>query len=263
MRTNPSVTFFIFLITSLTASYTVAGTVKEYLSTGDTYFSHFDNRNALNYYEKAYEAEPGNYECILKLTRSYNDLGEELFINHDRASAEPYINKAVQMSDTLLKKFPDSAEAYSFSAMCLGNYALFKGGKEKVKLAIQIEKAAKTALKMNPKKVLPYIILGMYYQNVANLSWLEKFFANTFFGKLPDGSFEDSIRMLDKANAIDPNVIITQYQLAKTYRLMGNDKKELDCLRRVLILPQGNFRDKYLIAKAKKRLQILTAQNID
>ena len=253
--------YFIFSILLFSGTSLPSGTAKEYLKTGDVFFNHFDNWNALKYYEKAYEADPNSYESISKLTRGYNDLGEELLLQRKKPEAEPYINKAVELADTLLKKFPDSAESYSYKAMCLGNYALFKGGKEKVKLAIRIENNAKTALKMDPKQLLPYIILGMYYREVAGLSWVEKLFANTFFGKLPDGNYDESIQMFDKALEINPDIIITQYQLSKTYRQLGNEKKEIECLRQVLKLPQSNFRDKYLIIKTKKRLGTLVSQN--
>jgi tetratricopeptide (TPR) repeat protein len=247
----------IFLFNYFSSSST---SEKDFLNAGDNSYGLFDNRNAVKYYEEAYQVDPASYECIFKLTRSFNDLGEELYIQNKNKEAEAYINKAVALAGTFKNKFPDSADAYTYEAMCLGNYALFKGGKEKVKLANQIEDDAKKAIEMDPGRLLSYIILGIYYRELASLSWLEKLFANTFFGKLPSGSYDDSINMFNKALSIDPEVIVAEYHLSKIYGKLGNDRKEIYCLQKTLEFPIKNFRDKYVIEKAKRRLKDQTGK---
>jgi hypothetical protein len=60
--------------------------------------------------------------------------------------------------------------------------------------------------------------------------------------------------MLKKALAIDPNMIVANYQLAKTYRQMDRGPEEKVLLQKVLILPIRDFRDKFAKEKANKRL---------
>ncbi len=233
----------------------VAQTYVDYLKEGDNYFEKFDNLDALKYYQKAYLLAPEKYEALLKLTRANNDLGEEYYLQHDRTDAKKYISQGVEKAILLQQNFPDSASSYATLALCYGNMAMFEGGKGKVKLAEKVEVNAKKAIKMNPDDFLPYIIMGIYYREAAKLNWFEKLFANTFFGSVPEGTFEQSLEMLNKALKLEPKAIVITYELAKTYRAMGNKSEEIKLLRKINELPLLNFRDKYIINKSRKILR--------
>lgn len=237
----------------------LANGVEEFLEKGDKYFNDYDNVNAVINYEKAYEHDPDNYEVLLKLTRAYNDAGEEFKELRDRDEAEKYINKAIKISEEFYKKYPDSAAVYSYLALSYGNKAMFAGGNDKIKLAKKIEENASKSLRMDSNDYLPYVILGIYNRQIADLSWLERAFANTFFGDVPEGSFEESVEMLNKALKIKPNTIVATYQLAQTYSKMGEDKKAIELFNKVEELPVKNFRDKYAKIKSKRWLERLTS----
>jgi tetratricopeptide (TPR) repeat protein len=231
--------------------------INDYLQNGDAYFSKFDNKSALDNYLKAYRLAPDNYDVLFRLARTYNDLGEEFYEYRERDSSEIMIKKAVEVSEKMAKDYPDSAQTYAYLAMSYGNQALYEGGKDKIKLAHKIEDNAKKSLQINPDQYLPYVILGIYYRQIADLSWFERMFANTFFGNVPDGSFEQSIQMFNKALKIKPRTIVASFQLALTYKAMGDDQKEKDLLESLINYPEKNFRDKFAIKKAKKRLKEL------
>lgn len=232
----------------------VAGEYENIIAKGNDYYKIFENYNALKQYEKAYLLMPNNYEALTKLTRIYNDYGEEMTELDKDDLAELYFKKAMDLSEKLLSKFPDSACSYCYRALSLGNYAIFVGGNEKIKFANQIEKNAKKAIRLNANDFLPYIILGIYNRELANLSWFERIFANTFFGTVPEGSFDDALMLFKKALEIDNNLIVVYYQLAKVYRLSGNQQLEIAALKKVLEMPVRDFRDKYSKAKAEKKL---------
>ena len=230
---------------------------SDYLKKGDEFSQNFDNVNAVINYEKAYELAPDNYEVLLKLTSSYNNAGEEFVELRKRDEAQKYIDKAVYYAEIFHNKYPDSAEVYCYLAMSYGNLAMFRGSKEKIKLAKVVEENATKSLKMNPNLYVSYVVLGIYNREIANLSFLERLFANTFFGSVPDGSFEESIKMFNKALKILPQTIVPAYQLAKVYRYMDDEQKERELLKKVLTYKIKDFRDKFAIAKAKKRLEEL------
>jgi len=232
-----------------------AGDYEDFISKGDKHYHNMDILNALKQYEKAYSLNPDNYTALSKLTRVYNDHGEELIELDNDKRAEVYIKKAIDLSEKHLARFPDSSQSYTYRALSLGNYAMFVGGNEKIKLAHQIEKNAKKAIKLNPNDYLPYIILGIYFREIASLNWLERAFADTFLGDVPEGTLEDSERMLKKAFDIDGDMIIIHYQFAKTYRRMNNKQQEIKFLKKVLELPVRDFRDKFSKAKSERRLK--------
>jgi tetratricopeptide (TPR) repeat protein len=230
---------------------------EDFLKKGDDYHRRFDNVNAVVNYEKAYKLAPDDYQVLLKLTIAYNDAGEEYVELRKRDEAKKYIDKAVHYAEVFHENFPDSADVYCYLALSYGNIAMFRGDKEKIKLANLIKDNAEKSLKMDPDNYKSYIILGIYNREIANLNFFERFFANTFFGDVPDGSFEVSIKMFNKALKILPNTIVPTYQLAKTYRYMDEEKKEEELLKKVLNFEIKDFRDKFAIEKAKRRLEKL------
>ena len=104
---------------------------------------------------------------------------------------------------------------------------------------------------------MPYLILGVYYREVANLGWFERFLANTFYGDVPEGTNEESEEMLKKALTFDPKIIIANYELANTYLAEDRKKDAVELFNELLKIPNNNFRDKYIKAKTKRRLERL------
>lgn len=230
---------------------------KNLIKRGDDFYNRFDLKQAVLSYEEAYELVKNDYEILIKLTRTYNDLGEDYYELKDRKNSEIAINNALKYSEILLKKFPDSAMTYAYLAMSYGNLAMFRGGNEKIKLAHKIKENAEKSISMDPDNYLPYIILSIYHRQIASLSWLERAFANTFFGEVPDGSLEESERMMLKALDIQPGICVAMLHLSRTYSRMDNEKKEIEWLKKVVEAPITDFRDKYAKRKAIRSLERL------
>ncbi len=251
-------TVFIFITMFLIPLFKILpNNFEDYIQRGDASFSSFDNHSALNNYLEAYKLDSASYEVLYRLARSYNDLGEEYYEYRMKDSSEAMIKKAIKFSEKLETNYPDSAASYAYLAMSYGNQALYEGGKTKIKLAHKIEENAKKSLQINPNLYLSYVILGIYYRQIADLSWFEKIFANTFFGDVPEGTFDQSVDMFKKALELKPGTIVASFQLALTYKAMDKTDKEKQLLEKLITYPQKNFRDKFAIKKAKRRLNNL------
>lgn len=227
---------------------------NNYIEIGDNFYKNFDLKNAAINYQKAYDKNPNDYYSLQKLTRVYNDLGEYYYEIKDNRNAETSINNALKYSELFQSKFPDSASVYSLLAMSYGNIALFKGDKEKIKLAYKIKDNAEKAIRLNPKDFLPYIILSIYNRQIASLSWFERTFANLFFGKVPEGSFEEAESMMLKALSIQPDVVIAMFHLSLVYKEIDKEEKEIFWLQKIVNASVKDFRDQFAKIKAKKRL---------
>jgi tetratricopeptide (TPR) repeat protein len=249
----------LIFITLLACHFIFAGDDHNtFISKGDSLYQVFDFESAAAEYEKAYSVSPDEFEVLLKLTKVYNNLGEEYYEHRDEIKSESAINKALKYALEFEERYPDSAQVYSHLAWSYGNLALYKGGNEKIKLAHKIKNNAEESIKRNPGDYLPYIILGIYHRQIASLSWLERLFANTFFGDVPDGTLEESEMFLLKALDLEPGIGIATFHLSLVYREMDDEEKEIKALKKLLQLPEKDFRDKYAKAKAKRRLKELT-----
>jgi len=229
----------------------------EYLNKGDTYYKKFDLINAAKNYEAAYKQNPEEYISLEKVTKIFNDLGEDYNELSDKENAEIAFNKAVKYAEIFHSKFPDSAKVYTLIAMSYGNLAQYKGGNEKIKLANKIKENAKKSIKLNPNDYLPYIILGIYNREIASLNWFERIFANTFFGQVPEGSLQSAEQLLLTALKLKPGIVTAMFHLSLVYQEMENEKKEIEWLKKIIDAPVTDFRDKYAKRKAKERLKEL------
>jgi tetratricopeptide (TPR) repeat protein len=232
-------------------------TFDELVSKGDSLYSQSNMQNALDFYEQAYSIDSSDYYLLLKLTRVCNDLGEYYYELRDEDSSEKVVYQGVNYAERFSSLYPDSTKVYAYLAWSYGNQALFEGGKEKIKLAHKIKDNATKAISMDSTDYLPYVILGIYNRQIGALNWFERLFANTFFGDVPEGSFEDSENMMLKALELQPGLVIAAFHLSLTYKEMGEEEKEIEMLKKVLEMPNLNFRDTFAKRKAQERLDDL------
>ncbi|MCH7771734.1 MAG: hypothetical protein IIA49_12090 [Bacteroidetes bacterium] len=230
----------------------------ELISKGDSLYVQSDMQNDLDYYEQAYSIDSSDYYLLLKLTRVCNDLGEYYYELHDEESSEKVVYDGVDYAERFYSLYPDSARVYTYLAWSYGNQALFEGGKEKIKLAHKIKDNAAKAISIDSTDYLPYVILGVYNRQIGALSWFERLFANIFFGDVPEGSFENSEKMMLKALELQPGIVIAAFHLSLTYKEMDEEEKEITMLKKVIELPKVNFRDTFAKRKAKERLEYLS-----
>ena len=164
--------FIVFII------YTVevhGQTFALYVKQGDLFHSNFMNVEALEAYQKAYELNPDNFEAIRKLTITSNDCGEDQ-VEINEKEARKYFAQSVKYAELARKKFPDELEVYLLLGLSYGNSSRYAGGKEKVKLARDVEKNFKKMIELKPDYAPPYIGLGIYYREVAKLNFFLKLF---------------------------------------------------------------------------------------
>lgn len=225
------------------------------LARGDSLFARFENRRAIEVYEEARALRRTDYALLTRLSRTYNDYAQDLLAENDREGSERHFNKAVAYGELLTEHFPDSAASHFFLAAAYGQLALFKGGREKVRIGRAVESLCKHATELDPTFPLSYIALGLFYREVSDLSWLQRAFANALFGGLPDGSKEDAVAMLKRAIALDSTITTAHYELGMTYLAMDRPALARHQLEVATSLPPNNTADRRTQAMATRLLE--------
>ena len=72
---------------------------NSYLIKGDDYYKKFDLINAAKNYDSAYKQNPYNYFVLERVTKIFNDLGEDYYEINDKEHAEQSFNKAVKYAE--------------------------------------------------------------------------------------------------------------------------------------------------------------------
>jgi tetratricopeptide (TPR) repeat protein len=248
---------FVLIIFITNTVIVFSSSFEELVARGDSLYAKSELQSALDNYEQAYLIDSTDYYLLLKITRTCNDLGEYYYELRDEKSAKKVVYHGVDCAEKYASLYPDSAKVYAFLAWSYGNQALFAGGNEKIKLAHKIKDNAEKSIQMDSTYYLPYLILGIFNRQIGALNWLERLFANMFFGDVPEGSFEESEKMMLKALELQPGIVIATFHLSLTYREMDEKEKEIAMLIKVGELPDVNFRDKFAKRKCKERLEEL------
>ena len=212
------VPFFIFIAFASGAFCGDEGIVAEpYLYEGDMRMFKGELEGARKIYDFILKEDPRSYEALWRLSRFYISRGMAAEKVKDKKKewkrAEAYGRQAVEINS-------DAVEGHLYLAIAMGKLALFSPPADKVKSVWEIKREAEKAIELDPAEEKAYLTLGSWHREVATASSFEKSLARTFFGKLPEGSVEESLRLLLKSIDLGGNGVRNHYELALTYEAM-------------------------------------------
>lgn len=201
-------------------------------------------------WERARGLAPGDFEAAVGACHGANDLGQMAA----GPEAERHFARAVQLSEGLRQAFSERPEAHFWLAVSYGNLALFKGGKDKVRLSRGVEAAARRALALDARFAGAHVVLGVYAHEVADLNWFLRTFAKTFLGGLPRGTFADARTHLEQALALQPEDAFAWARLGLTCERLGDRPAARVAYERARAAPLREPRDVAAQADAAARL---------
>ena len=206
------------------------------LQTADSAFYAMNYEAADSLYSLILEEDYENADANWRLARLYVSMGEAL-PPENTEERQPYYEKAVQHAEACIMNNDVIAEGHTWFAASLGVLADNVGPREKIKRANIIKSELDRALELNPEDDVALSILGSFNREIADMGWLEKVFAKTFLGSLPEGSQEEAEKMLKKAITVNPRVIRHYHELGKLYRDMKRYPEAIGILNEALTKP--------------------------
>lgn len=247
---------FVSALLFLTGGIGLADTtekVADWIREGDEAFDNFDNLKALMFYERAWALDKKNVELLMKLTWTCNNVGEDV----GEKKAEPYFKKAAEYAEKLKELAPKQAKTWFLSAITNGNLALVSGVKKKVVSSGNVARDAKKCIELDPDYGPGYVALGIYYREVASQNRFVRAIADKLLGDLPEGTLEDSEKMLLKGVEEDSESIYAHFQLAKTYEALKKPDKAIIFYKALQKLPVTDHQDPEFKKIARERLRKL------
>ena len=227
------------------------------LNKGDTYYRAFDNAGALVEYCRAYDLAPESLSTLLRMVRTYNDMGR-LKLGED-SLAQTYYQKSVGYAQIMTRLFPNRPESHFWLALGRGSLIRFSGISDKIHIGKEVQEEAKKAIELDSTFSYAYVILGNFEREGAKLSWFERTVVRVVFGHPISGSLEEAERLLLLALTYDRNNSYAFYELYWTYSAMGKNDKALEALRSLCSLSPSNARE---LQQRDEALDILKKQNV-
>lgn len=194
--------------------------IARWQQNADRLYARFKPREAAAELQKVLEIDADNFAALIKLARAYIDIGDHIAENgsdskerkmKEYARAEDYARKAVKVD-------PSSTWGHFWVAASLGNIAMVSPVEKQLDLAGEIRDAVEESIARDPQNGLAYHIYGVWHRKLAELGQGKRLLAGVFYGRSPpSGSLQKSIEYLKKAVALNPTVILSRLELARSY----------------------------------------------
>jgi tetratricopeptide (TPR) repeat protein len=237
--------------------------VAQLLKNAERLHSEFKPKEAVNELQKVLKIEPRNFEALVMLSRAYIDIGDSIPEGSpdwqarrmkEYKIAESHARNALAVS-------PNSTWGHFYVAASLGNIAMVSPVERQLDLAAEIRSATEKAIALDPQNGFAYHIYGVWHRKMAEIGKMSRVVASVVYGRsIPNGTLEKSVEYLRKAVALNPTVIITRLELARTYVATGNASEARSFLKSVEELPVQFSDDREHKQKAKQLLEEIKDQ---
>lgn len=221
------------------------------VAAGDSAYARLELDAATALYRQARGAAPGSYEATWKLARALTDAAT---VRTSATDQRRLCEEAAALARAAVGLNPPGAKGHTYLAIALGKLALSVGGREKVRLAHEIEMEARTALALDPKEDVAHDVLGVWNREMVELRGVQRFFATVFYGRLPQASMDSAVTHLRAAVALRPEAIPHAVELGITLADERQDREAAALLERALALPTRWVGDDVYRARARTAL---------
>lgn len=224
---------FSLLLISFAQSH--AQTPEQLIAEGDEYAEKkYDNKRALESYQKALALAPNNAEALWRISRAYVDIGEH---QPDGTDAEKdaqlkVYNTSLDYAEQAIKANPNSMMGYLRRAIANGRIALFKGVFSVIGLVkdvrADLEKAIKLGNGDKHQRAVAHYVLARTHAKVCEKPYLVRLPLG-----LGWGDREIAANEYTKAIELSPNFIMFHLDAAKNYVEMDEYQKAKDHLFKI------------------------------
>jgi len=218
------------------------------------YEAKFNDREALQNYQKILVSHPNHLTALCKSSELYALLGRR------QATKEKQIDfytRAKTFAQRALNVNPRHSEANFVMSYALGRIALVSSGEEKIKIVKDIRAYAEKSIQFDVSNYKAYHIMGRWHYEVSDLNTVERWLMKMAYGSLPKSSLEIAIRNYEKSKQLNPGFLLNYLELAKAYDRKGEEKKPLDLLNTMMKLPPVSSNDITIKAEGKTLLEKL------
>jgi tetratricopeptide (TPR) repeat protein len=168
-----------------------------------------------------------------------NDISLPLTGKSDRPRRDSLLALGVVTARRAVRIAPSDAPALFALGLLLGNTALTRGTKEKVRMATEIHSLALRAIAADSNHDGARHLLGRWNYEVMSLSGFQRFVAKSILGGgvFGQASWEEARRDLERAVAIDPARIYHHLDLARVLAARNETAAARSELQRIAGLP--------------------------
>ena len=212
---------------------------------------------ALRHFENALAVDSTSYEANWRAALALITLGNETPDSVKSPERDSLYVRAERDARRAVAADSLGADGHFLLARAIGQTALTKGKKERIRLAGEVRQEALRAIALDPRHDGAYHVLGRWNAEVMRLSGFNRFFARSFLGGdiFGQASWDAAISNLQHAVQLDSTRITHRLDLARVYvdrKRYTDARSQLDAVE---TLPVRDFDDPRLKQDAAALLQ--------
>lgn len=179
-----------------------ASAVQDCLARAQARYAARDDSGALAALHQARSADPSHLEAAWQEAYMMLVIANR---SDDKSVRRAWLHQAVPRIDTLLRRHPESADAWFVGALALGVEASVASPRRRVELSKDMRGRIARALALDPDHPGAWYLLGRWHEGFASLNPVERGFVDLLLGGMPPGASLDSARLaLERAAAGRP-----------------------------------------------------------
>lgn len=207
--------------------------------------------DAFNKYKEILRVSPINMDALTKCSELSSRIGNR---QPTKAGKQDYFRAAQTYAELALRVNANNADANFVMAMAMGRKALTESGKARVAAVKDIKRYADAALRINPNHSKAWHVIGKWNYEVSSLSSVERAAAKVLFGGLPKASIAEAVRAYEKAQSLDPKILLNYLELAKAYKKNGQKAQAIAAINKMLPLPNTTEDDDRIKSEGRQLL---------
>ncbi len=200
---------------------------------GDRLESGLNEKAAFDKFKEVLSIQPVNMYALNKCSELCSRIGKR---EKDAVQMNTYYSAAKTYASLALKLHPTNAESNCVMAIALGRISLNKSGREKIAAAKEIRRYVDIAIKNDPLNYKAWHVLGRWHFEMSSLNFFERTTVRLLFGSPPSSSIEASLAAFEKAQQIEKNFVLNNYEMARAYYKAGQHKKAISLLTNMMQL---------------------------
>ncbi len=213
--------------------------------------SNQDSAQALTLFLQLERLRPDDPFVLQKIARQYSDTIVDLA---DRDRQVDYAERALAYAQHATELAPDDPVNVLSIAIARGKLATLSDTRTKVELSRLIKRDAERALALDPDYAWAHHVLGRWHYEVAELGTLARWIVRLGFGGLPEASHAAAITHLERAIALEPEVLAHHLELGFAYLAVGREAEARHQFEYGLELPSREKHDEVAKARARRAL---------
>jgi len=228
-----------------------AADLSELLRQGDAYNAGHRHAAAVEKFLEADAIDPNNPDILRRIATQYSQQIPDATSKEEKIGLA---KSALAFAERAAELAPDISANRLTLAICYGRVAQHESPGKSMEYSRLIKAECEAALKLDPDNDYAWHVLGRWNYEMASLNPALRVMAGAIFGELPDASFERAADCFERAAAVDPQRVIHQVELGRTYLQLGRSDEARKHLETGLSLPIKERDDAESHALARKAL---------